>query len=623
MLRSIRSQTIVVVTASLALAVAGASMVQLRQMSTALDRANAGVVALADELTRIQDATISDFQVDMGESLEANAARSQEVQQNLADDVVDAVNGQFAARLDMASVLGPPALEGPLWDLDGGAVQRVTDALVDVESLERAEVFDDQGRSFAYSGQEDVEGLTQSPDIDLSHGDSKIGVLRIHYSTEVANARQAQLAADHAAMEAQQDQAAAAALEEIRNAADEQKARVTAVRDTAIGELQAVTEDTKGAAILIACIAAIIAVFAGGSVALVVMNARLFGPLGALGRRMGTLAQGELDAPIPYGDRDNEVGSMAQALEVFRTNAADKVKLEAQQAEAKERAEAEKRETMLRLASEFEVSVGEIVKSVDSAAHEMQTAARAMSAAAQETSGQSATATSAADITAANVQTVAAATEELGASIAEISTQMNVQRHAAEDAVSSASSSGTEIRGLAEKVQAIGSVVQLITSIAEQTNLLALNATIEAARAGSAGKGFAVVASEVKNLASQTAKATEDVASQIQGVQDQTGHAVEAIADIDGKIDKIKEISSAVAAAVEEQNAAANEIGRNTQEASDGTQQVSLAIVSVNEASQRAGDGARTVLTAADELSHQSERLADQVARFVERVRAA
>ena len=622
MLRSIRSQTIVVVTASLALAVAGVSLVQLRQMSAALDRANQDVLELTDELAQIQDDALGELQTIMTNSLSANAQRSQEVQESLASDVIDAVNGQFTARLEMASVLGPPALEGPMWDLDSGAVERVTDALVTLPSLVRAEVLDDRGRPFAHSGDENVENLL-SRNIDLLHDVSKIGVLRIHYSTEAANARQSQLDAEHAAMEAAQTEANETALAEISKAAEDQAAAAAATRDTALEELQGVTEDTKDTALLIAALAAVIAVILGGSIAFAVMNARLFGPLDALGRRMGTLAQGELDAPIPFGNRENEVGSMAKALEVFRTNAAEKVALEAQQAKAKERTEAEKREAMLRLADEFEVSVGEIVKSVDSAAHEMQAAARAMSAAAQETSGQSATATSAAEITAANVQTVAAATEQLGASIAEISSQMNVQRHSAEDAVSSASTSGTEIRGLAEKVQAIGSVVQLITSIAEQTNLLALNATIEAARAGSAGKGFAVVASEVKNLASQTAKATEDIASQIQGVQDQTGHAVEAIADIDGIIDKIKEISAAVAAAVEEQNAAANEIGRNTQEASDGTQRVSDAIVSVNEASQRAGNGAATVLSAADELSHQSEQLAAQVAHFVERVRAA
>ncbi|MCB1753821.1 MAG: methyl-accepting chemotaxis protein, partial [Gammaproteobacteria bacterium] len=190
--------------------------------------------------------------------------------------------------------------------------------------------------------------------------------------------------------------------------------------------------------------------------------------------------------------------------------------------------------------------------------------AQTMSSIAERSSGQSAEVASAAELASSNVQTVAAAAEELGSSISEISRQMSVQNGAADDAVTAALASDTEIKGLAEKVEAIGDVVNLITGIAEQTNLLALNATIEAARAGDAGKGFAVVASEVKNLASQTAKATDQIATQIQEVQDRTGKAVSAIADIGTRIEKIREIAASVAAAVEEQNAASGEISRNT-----------------------------------------------------------
>ncbi len=338
---------------------------------------------------------------------------------------------------------------------------------------------------------------------------------------------------------------------------------------------------------------------------------------------MHRLTTGDTDLAIPYRDLKNEIGEMARAVEVFRVNAVEKVALEQQQKEAEQRAEDEKRAAMHKLADDFEADVGEIVQTVSSASTEMQSTAQSMSTIAEETSSQATTVSAAAEEASTNVQTVAAAAEELGSSIAEISRQMTVQTGAAEEAVDAASVSDTEIKGLADKVEAIGDVVSLITSIAEQTNLLALNATIEAARAGDAGKGFAVVASEVKNLANQTAKATEQIAQQIQEVQDQTGHAVSAIADINTKIDRIREISTSVAAAIEEQNAAADEIGRNTQQASAGTQEVSASIVGVKDASDQTGVSAGHVRTASEELAHQAELLATQVARFMERVRAA
>ena len=346
-------------------------------------------------------------------------------------------------------------------------------------------------------------------------------------------------------------------------------------------------------------------------------------PIPILSGVMQRLSADDSDISVPYRERGDEIGEMARAVEIFRVNAVEKAALEQRQKEAEGRAEAEKRAAMHTLAGEFEADVGEIVQSVSSAATAMQSTSQSMSAIAEETSSQAATVSSAAEEASANVQTVAASAEELGSSIAEISRQMSTQTGAADEAVTAASDSDAQIKGLADKVEAIGSVVNLITSIAEQTNLLALNATIEAARAGDAGKGFAVVASEVKSLANQTAKATEEIATQIQDVQDQTGHAVAAIADINAKIERIREISTSVAAAIEEQNTAANEISRNTQEASVGTQEVTSSITGVKEASVRAGESAADVLAASEGLTRQSEQLATQVSRFMDRVRAA
>ncbi len=342
----------------------------------------------------------------------------------------------------------------------------------------------------------------------------------------------------------------------------------------------------------------------------------------ALSKSMSAIASGNLDAAIPTRGHD-EIAQMAAAVTVFRDNSLERQRLREEQAEAQERAVTERRDTMKAIADEFERDIGGIVQSVSAAATEMQTTSQSMSAIADETGSQATTVATAAQEASENVQTVAEAAGQLGGSIAEISRQMSVQTDAAEEAVGAASVSDTEIKGLAEKVEAIGDVVSLITSIAEQTNLLALNATIEAARAGDAGKGFAVVASEVKNLANQTAKATEEIASQIQEVQDQTGHAVAAIADINARMDRIREISSSVAAAIEEQNAAADEIGRNTQEASAGTQAVSASIAGVKDASDQTGVSAGHVRTASEELARQSDLLATQVAQFMERVRAA
>lgn len=338
---------------------------------------------------------------------------------------------------------------------------------------------------------------------------------------------------------------------------------------------------------------------------------------------MRTLAAGETDLEVPFQDLRNEIGEMARAVEVFRVNAVEKIALEQKQKEANERAEAEKKAAMLKLADQFQAEVGEIVQSVSSAATEMQSTSQSMSDIASKASKQASIVSTAATDASSNVATVAAASEELGSSIGEISRQMTVQTEAAEEAVNAAALSDTEIKGLADRVDSIGEVVNLITTIAEQTNLLALNATIEAARAGDAGKGFAVVANEVKSLANQTGKATEEIASQIHSVQDQTGRAVSSIADINSKIDRIRGISASVAAAIEEQNAAANEIGRNTQQASAGTQEVTSSIAEVRTASDQTGESASDVLAASADLARQSERLSAQLTSFLDRVRAA
>jgi methyl-accepting chemotaxis protein len=277
----------------------------------------------------------------------------------------------------------------------------------------------------------------------------------------------------------------------------------------------------------------------------------------------------------------------------------------------------------VKLADDFEANVVGVVEAVKSSATELQSSSESMAATAEETQSQATAVASASEEATTNVQTVAAAAEEMAKSIEEIGRQVEQSSTIANRAVEEATNTNATVESLAEAAQKIGEVVELISDIASQTNLLALNATIEAARAGDAGKGFAVVASEVKSLANQTAKATEEIAAQIAGMQEATGGTVESIKGISATIGEISEIASAIASAVEEQSAATQEISRNVQEAATGTQEVTSNITSVNEAAQESGKSAAEVLNASGELARQGETLGEEVNKFLEAVRTA
>jgi methyl-accepting chemotaxis protein len=272
---------------------------------------------------------------------------------------------------------------------------------------------------------------------------------------------------------------------------------------------------------------------------------------------------------------------------------------------------------------DFDVAVNEIIKSVASAATELQASAQSMSVTAEQTSSKTTTVAAASEEASANVQTVASASEELSSSIAEIGRQASMSTKIAGQAVQEAHRTDGKVQGLADAAQKIGDVVTLINDIAAQTNLLALNATIEAARAGEAGKGFAVVASEVKSLANQTAKATEEIAEQIKAMQGATQESVDAIKSIEQTITEMNQIATSIAAAVDEQDAATNEIARNVQEAARGTQDVSSNIVMVAEAAAETGSAAAQISGSSDILARQAETLRQQVDTFLNRARAA
>ncbi len=346
-------------------------------------------------------------------------------------------------------------------------------------------------------------------------------------------------------------------------------------------------------------------------------------PVRLMTAAMQRLAAHDLNTTIPGAERRDEIGAMAKAVLVFKDSMAETDRLKAAQEENKRLAEIEKRELMARIAADFEASVGGVIAQVASQAGQMESAAQSMSATAEETSKQAAAVAAASEESSANVQTVSAATEELSSSVAEIGRQVTHSSQIATNAVAEAGKANAMVQSLATDAQKIGDIVQLISDVADRTNLLALNATIEAARAGEAGKGFAVVAAEVKNLAAQTAKATEEIGTQIANVQGATQNAVNAITVIGGTIGEMDRISTAIAAAIEQQGAATREIARNVEEAARGTQDVSANIGGVTEAAGSTGAAASQVLTAARALTEQSGELRRFVAKFLSDVKAA
>jgi methyl-accepting chemotaxis protein len=346
-------------------------------------------------------------------------------------------------------------------------------------------------------------------------------------------------------------------------------------------------------------------------------------PVRALTGAMTRLAGGDIAAEVPATGRTDEVGAMARAVGIFKDNMIEADRLREEQEQQKASAAAGQKAALIQMADDFSASVGGIIDTVASTAAEMQAAAQSLSATAEEANRQATAVAGAATRATSNVQTVAAAAEELSASISEIGRQVAQSSAMAVKAVDQAQRTNGTVDSLAQSAQTIGEVVGLIQEIASQTNLLALNATIEAARAGEAGKGFAVVASEVKNLASRTARATEEIANQIASIQSATGEAVTAIQSIGGTIGQINEIASAIASAVEQQGAATKEIANNVSQAAAGTNEVSSNIAGVTQASGEVGSASTQVLNSASELSKQAERLKTDVAGFLDSVRAA
>jgi methyl-accepting chemotaxis protein len=402
-----------------------------------------------------------------------------------------------------------------------------------------------------------------------------------------------------------------AVFDEIETAADK-------AADDAQAELSA--ENGRGITIALAIGAVVIAIMLGSTVFARLTIAR---PIRRIGEVLMRLSGGDTSVEIPYGRRSDEVGDTARAAQIFKDNLVRMQALEAEQKEVERRAAEARRAELLRLASDFEAAVGEIVERVSTATVELESAAARLTETAETTQHLSTTVAAASEETTANVQTVASAAEELAASVSEIGRQVEDSNGIAREAVGQAARTDERIAELLHAAERIGEVVGLINSIAGQTNLLALNATIEAARAGEAGKGFAVVAQEVKALAGQTAKATEEIGSQIAGMQRATGDSVAAIREIGSTIGRISGISTSIASAVEQQAAATQEIARTVQQAAEGTAQVTANITSVDRGATETSSASSQVLSSARSLASESDRLKFEVGRFLDTVRAA
>jgi methyl-accepting chemotaxis protein len=409
---------------------------------------------------------------------------------------------------------------------------------------------------------------------------------------------------------------AAVFLGQIKNYAGQPVAVIEIIKDTTEYDAAAATSQRN-------LILGTVAILAVAIVLAFLLGRGLSRPLAAITAVMNRLSSGEIDVTIPGSERRDELGTMAAAVDVFRRSMIESRGMREAQEASKQQTELEKRALQRQMADRFEADVKSVVATVAKATSDMQRVAGEITVSVNGTSEQAAAAAAASEEASASVSTVAAATEELASSVTEIGRQVTHSSQVADNAVVKAGQTTEMVGSLASAAEKIGDVLRLIGAIASQTNLLALNATIEAARAGDAGRGFAVVASEVKELASQTAKATEEIAAQVAAIQSATGECVTAIGGISDTIREISGIATTIAAAVEEQGSATREIARSVQQAATGTSEVSVNVTGASQSADRSRALADNVLAATGQLGRQADALHASVDTFLAGLRDA
>jgi len=403
---------------------------------------------------------------------------------------------------------------------------------------------------------------------------------------------------------------------QVKNYAGQPVAVLEVIKDTT--EYEAAAASSQLTLIFVT-----LAILAVAAVLAFLLGRGMSRPLLAIATVMNRLSSGDTSVTIPGGDRKDELGTMATAVDVFRRNMVEASAMRDAQEATKRHAEQEKKALQCQMADRFEADVKSVVSAVAKATQDMQRVAGEITSSVNGASERTAAAAAASEEASASVNTVAAATEELASSVAEIGRQVTHSSSVADDAVVKAGQTTEMVAGLTAAGEKIGDVLRLIGAIASQTNLLALNATIEAARAGEAGRGFAVVASEVKELASQTAKATEEIAGQVTAIQAATGNCVTSISGISDTIREISSIATTIAAAVEEQDSATREIARSVQQAAAGTSEVSQNVAGASQAAHQSRTLADNVMVASGQLSRQATALSDSVDTFLAGLRDA